>query len=132
MELPDVSNWVMDQFQRWQQEVLVEILPGKDLCGCLAHVQEAEAVPVAAALGQICRPETDKSGGQEVRGFAVARAQLGRQHSSDLGSAAPSSHDAAPASCCSAGTCRRSGRPPSELAAPSAVREGWVEGEGFS
>lgn len=120
----------MDQFQRWQQEMLVEVLSGKDLCGCLTHIQEAKAVPVAAALGQICRSDTEKLGGQEVRGSAAARAQLRRQHSSDLGSAVPSFPDAAPASCCSAGTCRRSGRPPFGLAAPSAVREAAGGGRG--
>lgn len=54
----------------------------------------------------------------------MAGAQAGRRWSPDLGSGAPSSPDAAPASCCSAGTCRRSGRPPSEPVAPSAIREG--------
>lgn len=57
----------MDQLQRRQQEVLVEVLPGEDLGGRLTHVQEAEAVPVAAALGQICKvrdTEVRRSGGQ--------------------------------------------------------------------
>lgn len=65
-ELPDVGHGVVDQLQRRQQEVLVEVLPGEDLGGRLTHVQEAEAVPVAAALGQICRSQTQRSGGQEV------------------------------------------------------------------
>lgn len=43
----------MDQLQRWDQEVLVEVFPGENFSGCLTDVQKPQAVPVAPALSQI-------------------------------------------------------------------------------
>lgn len=50
---PDVGDGVMDELQRWDQEVFVEVFPGEKLTGHFTDIQEAEAVPVAATLSQI-------------------------------------------------------------------------------
>lgn len=43
----------MDQLQRRNQEVLVEVFSREDFSGCLTDVEKPQAVPVAPTLSQI-------------------------------------------------------------------------------
>lgn len=43
----------MDQLQRRDQEVFVEVFPGENLSGHFTNIKEPEAVPVAPPLSQI-------------------------------------------------------------------------------
>lgn len=51
--LPDIGNRVVDQLQRRDQEVLVEVFSGENFSGCLANIKKPQAVPVAPPLSQI-------------------------------------------------------------------------------
>lgn len=52
-ELPDIGDRVVDEVQRWHQEVLVKVFSGENLSGCFTHIKEPQTVPVAPPLSQI-------------------------------------------------------------------------------
>lgn len=53
IELPDIGNRVVDQLQRWDQEVFVEVFSGENLSGRFTNIKEPQAVPVTPPLSQI-------------------------------------------------------------------------------
>lgn len=53
VELPDVGDGVVDQLQRRDQKVFVEVFPGENLSGHFTDIQEPQSVPIAPPLSQI-------------------------------------------------------------------------------
>lgn len=87
----------MDELQRWNQEMFIEVFFGENLCGNFTDIKEPKTVPIASTQSQIynqkSRPDTSVS--------IFTNAGKSRRYS-NLGSNVPSSPAVVPACGCNA------------------------------
>lgn len=53
LDVPDIGHRVVDQLQRRDQEMFVEILSRENLSGHFTNIEEPQTVPIAPPLSQI-------------------------------------------------------------------------------